>query len=115
MTAQRVRSILLHIMDDLQDIRSFIAGMSQEAFSASPLVKKAVCMSLINIGELSRELPESLKDRHPDILWTSIIGLRNRAAHGYRALDPEIIWNIAHGELAALEEVVLAELQSYPK
>ena len=57
-------------------------------------------------------MTEHLKSLHPHIPWASIIGLRNRAAHGYHSLYPDIIWDIVSGELSALEEVVRRELQS---
>lgn len=110
MNEQRTKVVLKHILEDLLDVDSFVQGVSQKAFEASPLLKKAVSMSLINIGELTRELPDSLKHRNPHIPWRSIIGLRNRAAHGYHTLDTEIMWNIANFELSDLERVVRKEL-----
>lgn len=68
-------------------------------------------MSLINIGELARELPGDVKARHPQIPWPNIVGLRNRAAHGYRALDPEVIWAIVNGDLELLEAAIRSELE----
>lgn len=110
MTGPRTRVVLQHILEDLQDIHSFMGDLSQDQFRSNSLVKKAVVMSLMNIGELSRELPESIKERHVEIPWASIVGLRNRAAHRYHVLDPEIVWNIAKYDLAPLEEVIRREL-----
>jgi uncharacterized protein with HEPN domain len=84
--------------------------MSQADFKIDSMVKKAVCMSLLNIGELTRELPDELTEKHPEIPWSSVIGLRNRAAHGYHALDDEIIWEIANKDLAKLKKVIVKEL-----
>jgi len=110
MTGQRTRVVLQHILEDLQDIRIFIGELSQDQFRLNSLVKKAVVMSLVNIGELSRELPDSVKERHMHIPWASIVGLRNRAAHGYHVLDPEVVWTIAKNDLAPLEDAVRCEL-----
>jgi uncharacterized protein with HEPN domain len=97
------------MLEDLADIRDFTQGISKEQFLASALVKKAVGMSLINIGEVSRELPSEVKARYPQIPWGSIAALRNRAAHGYRSLDPEIIWTIIKEDLETLEAAMRAE------
>mgnify|MGYP002622363860 CR=1 FL=1 len=91
MTEQRTRVVLQHILEDLRDIGAFMGDLSKDQFESNSLVKKAVVMSLINIGELSRQLPDSVKERHMHIPWASIVGLRNRAAHGYHVLDAEIV------------------------
>ena len=60
MKEQRTKASLAHILEDLEDIKSFVKDVSREQFGASSLVKQAV-WSLINIGELSRELPDDGK------------------------------------------------------
>jgi hypothetical protein len=66
MNEQRAKSLLLHILEDLRDIESFVQEVSQEEFEASSLLKKAVSMSLINIGELTRGFKRlcRLENRH---------------------------------------------------
>ncbi|MBS4055605.1 MAG: DUF86 domain-containing protein [Thermaerobacter sp.] len=113
MKDRRAKAILSHILLDLIDIRAFTKEVTREQFDSSSLIKKAVCMSLINVGELSRELTDEVKARYPAIPWASIVGLRNRAAHGYHALDPDIIWTIINGELEPLEAAVRLELLSF--
>lgn len=112
MKEPRTKTILLHILEDLRDIEQFIQGISKEEFKANSMVKKAVCMSLLNIGEMTRQLPEALTKKHPNIPWSSIIGLRNRAAHGYHTLDDEIIWNIAVIDLKKFRDVIIHELKT---
>jgi uncharacterized protein with HEPN domain len=106
----KTKTILLHILEDLQDIEQLIFRLSKADFKANSMVKKAVCMSFLNIDEMTRELPEEFTKKHPEIPWTSIIGLRNRAAHGYHMLDDEIIWEIAGNDLKNLKKVVVYEL-----
>jgi len=109
MKKQRTKTLLLHILEDLQDIKHFLQGISKEEFRTNSMVKKAVIMSLLNIGEISRELPQEIIERNPDIPWHSIIGLRNRAAHGYHSLDDDIIWEIATGDLTKFEQTIVNE------
>lgn len=40
------------ILKEIQDIRSFIAGMTFAEYACNTMAQKAVVMSIINIGEL---------------------------------------------------------------
>jgi uncharacterized protein with HEPN domain len=55
---KKVEIILMHIKEDCTDIKNFIKDINKEQFLQSALIKKAVCMSLINIGELVKTLPK---------------------------------------------------------
>jgi uncharacterized protein with HEPN domain len=52
----------------------------------------SVCMSLLQIGELSNHLSEEFKQNNADIPWRNIIGLRNVVVHGYGHLDINTVW-----------------------
>lgn len=110
MSDLRIKSLLLHILDDLLDINEFIKDVTKETFISNTMMKKAVCMSLLNIGEMVRNLPAGLFERNPKIPWNSIIGLRNRTAHGYHALDDQVIWEIAKNDMSPLEAVIRREI-----
>ena len=99
------------MLEDLNDIERFTQNVTKEEFCSNTMIKKAVCMSFLNIGEIVRILPEELTKRNPDIPWASIVGLRNRTAHGYHSLDEEVIWDIAKNDLKELERVIIQELR----
>jgi uncharacterized protein with HEPN domain len=70
--------------------------------------KRAVCMSLINIGELVKLLTDDIKLSHPSVPWRSITGLRDVAAHGYQTLRMDDIWKTAAEDIPALLEQIKA-------
>ncbi|WP_029616934.1 HepT-like ribonuclease domain-containing protein [Pseudorhizobium marinum] len=80
----------------------FTAGMDYETFLEDSRTQHAVGMTLIILGEavmrLDRDYPAMLLD-HPEIEWQHIIGMRNRTAHGYLALDMKIIWETTQTSL----------------
>lgn len=71
-------------------------------------------MSLLNIGELVKELPDDVKIQYPSMPWKSIVGLRNHTAHGYHSLDDAVIWEIARNEIPILKNVITHALNSLP-
>ena len=63
----------------------------------------AVVRNLGVIGEAARRLPQAFVDRHPEIPWRRIVGLRNRIVHDYFNVDLDLVWETIRGELPALE------------
>ncbi|MCL2183667.1 MAG: DUF86 domain-containing protein [Chitinispirillia bacterium] len=68
------------------------AGVSKDEFLKNELLQHAVCMSIITIGECANHLSEEFTEKHTDIQWMQIVGIRNMTAHGYRRLNMEQIW-----------------------
>lgn len=65
---------------------------------------------LFQIGELTNKLSLDIKQRHPEIAWPSIYGLRNLIAHHYEKTKPQALWTIATNSLDALGAVCRQEL-----
>jgi uncharacterized protein with HEPN domain len=52
-------------------------------------------MSLINIGELVKSLPQDFCSAHDDLPWKRIAGMRDLVAHKYKTLDMQAVWLVA--------------------
>ena len=91
---ERIRGILEHMLEDTQDVVSFTERVgSYESFCKDTMVRKAVVMSLLNIGELANHLPAEYTETHTEMPWKRMIGMRNLAAHGYHTMSLNIIWD----------------------
>jgi len=99
-------SILLHMLDDIKDIVDFTKELDFESFAANTLVRKAVCMSLINLGELAKMLSQTFKGENSNIPWKNISGLRDITAHKYHTLNLDVIWTVIKYDIPKLEAFV---------
>ena len=107
----RVRSILEHMLDDALDAMKFTEEIGNaEAFSENSLYRKAVVMSILNIGELAKNLPQDFKAAHTEIPWKQIMGMRNVAAHGYHEMDDDIIWDVVIHSIPELVSFIKGQL-----
>ena len=75
-------------------IRNYTAGQDKAAFVASPMSYDATLRNLELIGEAATQIPETVRDAHPEIPWRAIVGTRNRLAHAYLHIDDDIIWTL---------------------
>jgi len=83
--------LLKHILEDIIDILNFTKTIEFDDFISNNLVRKAVCMSLINIGELTKSLSYTFKSENKQIPWKNISGLRDITAHKYHTLNLDIV------------------------
>jgi uncharacterized protein with HEPN domain len=74
-----------------------------EGFIADNKTVDAVVRNLEIIGEAGRQIPSAFKEKHTNVLWNQIAGLRNRIVHDYFGLDLEMIWHILSSDLPELK------------
>lgn len=88
-------------------------GLSAEQFAANELVTDAVLRNLELLGEAAKQIPDTVRQRHPDVPWRRITGLRDVLAHAYFGLEDATIWQIVTNSIpelsAQLGEVAGAE------
>jgi uncharacterized protein with HEPN domain len=91
---------------------SFVEGLSEEEFLLDTRTQQAVALNLTIIGEATARLARDHADflaQHPERAWRSMIGMRNRIAHGYFDLDLKVVWQTALTDLPKL----LLRLESF--
>jgi uncharacterized protein with HEPN domain len=97
------------IRDHLVALRSYLPD-TKAAFLADEKTQDAVLMRLLALGEEVAHLSDGFQKQHAELDWYKIIGLRNRIAHGYFEVDPEIIWDtVAGGSLEELDGLTQAQ------
>lgn len=75
------------------DIASVMMGeTSLEEFLGNEMLKRAVCMTVINIGELVKNITDDTRKEYKQIPWKAIAGFRDIAAHKYQTLKMEDVF-----------------------
>jgi len=86
-----------------QRIDRFLGGMPSSEYRTNELVKAAVERQFEIIGEALtnavKARPE-LRDRITAL--PRVIAFRNQLSHGYFAIDPDVVWAVAHDHLPEL-------------
>ena len=105
MNESRLVDYLDHIAQAAQQACGYIEGMDKQAFLADRRTQQAVILNLIVIGEAATRLlqgHDAFVDRHPQIPWRSMKGMRNRIAHGYFDINLDVVWETVQTALPEL-------------
>lgn len=106
---RRLPDYLGHILEAIQRIERYAAGLSEEAFLASEIVQDAVVRNLEVIGEASRNIERvhpGYAAAHPELPLTLASDMRNALAHGYFKIDLPIVWKTIQQDLPRLSATV---------
>ncbi len=99
----RDKTILIKIIDELDVALSMIDGKDFDVFDSDEILKRAMCMTVINIGELVKALSEDFRLEHKQIPWKSIAGFRDIAAHKYQTLHMQDVYHTVTNDFAELK------------
>ncbi len=94
---------MVHIIDCINDIEKYTEGFSEIEFKDDPKTQDAVIRKLEIIGEAVKNIPEALKQEHPEISWKKISGTRDVLIHEYFGVDIDIVWIVVIKDLPVLK------------
>lgn len=109
------RDDLETILRLIERIEHTVERQTAASFQASHDAADAVAYRLAMIGEHCKRLPQDIRDRHPDVPWRALVGLRNIVAHSYDNVSAVIVWRTATealGPVRAMAEVEFRRLET---
>ncbi len=96
--------ILSKIRSEIKIALDMISGRTFEDFDSNEMLKRAVCMTVINIGELVKSLSTDVRQQYKEIPWREIAGFRDIAAHKYQTLRMEDVYKTVIDDFPVLED-----------
>ena len=57
------------ILENIKDIESFSKGLNKEKFESNKLRQNAIIRCLEIIGEATKNIPNSFREKYPNIPW----------------------------------------------
>ena len=94
------------ILIAISDIETFIKDMSYDKFEQDKKTINAVIRSLEILGEATKRIPKPVRQKHPDIPWNKMAGMRDVLIHDYMGVDLMTVWKVARERLPALKPML---------
>jgi uncharacterized protein with HEPN domain len=85
--------------------------MSREQFMRDETVKRAFVRSIEIIGEASKQVTETFRQKYPHIEWRAMAGMRDKLEHEYFGVDYDIVWDVVTSKIPRLRREIELILQ----
>lgn len=107
----RDRIILQKILSEIDIAFEMLGDCNESTFVNDEKLKRAVGMTVINIGELVKNVSDELRSENKEVPWKAIAGMRDIAAHKYQTLRMEDVYNTVKIDFPDLRKMLSAILE----
>ena len=96
------------MITDLLFVQKHTKGLTKDELKKNEVLLDSVMFRLIQISENSDKLTDAFKEKHVDVPWRALKGMRNRIVHEYGNVDLGIIYDTVIRDIP----ILLEQLQS---
>ncbi len=89
--------------------------LTRVSFLTDETHRRAFARSIEIIGEAAKHLPDGFREKHPNIPWREIAGMRDRLIHAYFAVDYDIVWDVVENKMEEFRAQLLTILSVRPE
>jgi len=93
---------LRDMLENAEKALFFVQGMDYDGFCTDDKAMYAAVRALEIIGEAARQIPEHVRQAHPEIQWREIAAMRNKLTHEYFGVNTKVIWRTVHEDLPVI-------------
>ena len=98
---------LQDIQNSVTKIFKYTENIDYQEFVSSDMVKDAVERNFEIIGEAVKNLPEDFRNKHTNIPFKQIAGMRDKLIHDYFGVDYEIVWKTIKDKLPQFNDDIV--------
>jgi uncharacterized protein with HEPN domain len=76
----------------MENIETFVEGMDFEEFKKDDKTSSAVIRKFEIIEKPTKQIPEEIRQKYPQVPWKEMAGMRDRLIHSYFGIDYKLVW-----------------------
>jgi uncharacterized protein with HEPN domain len=103
---REIADYLDDILVAIVETEEFLHDMAFEAFVVDRRTTNAVIRSLEVLGEATKHIPAGFRNKHPDIPWSKMAGMRDVLIHDYMGVDLKTVWKVAQERLPEIKPMI---------
>jgi len=103
---------LKDILAAIESIEDFIAGMDLDTFQTDDKTTSAVMRKLEIIGEAVKQIPDEMRQKHSQVPWKEMAGMRDKLIHFYFGVDYHLVWRAITERLPQVKQEIEKILQN---
>lgn len=103
---REIADYLDDIMTAIDEVDDFIHGMTFDDFTMDRKTVNAVIRSFEVLGEATKHIPTTFRNKHPHIPWSKMAGMRDVLIHDYMGVDLKTVWKVATDRLPELKTLL---------
>jgi uncharacterized protein with HEPN domain len=90
------------MFDHATEAISLLGSKTVEDLEHDRVLQLALTRLFEIIGEAANRVSPTTQEKHPEIPWRPVIGMRNRLIHGYDVIDYQLLWATVSEDLPPL-------------
>jgi len=102
---------LIKMLEYIDKAIKYTKGYTFERFCEDEKTIDATIFAISQIGELVKNISKETMDKHTNIEWNMIKGLRNRIVHDYEGISLKSIWYILSNDINELRQSIQSILE----
>lgn len=106
------RICLKDILAAMDSIEAFVSGMTLDDMVGDDKTSSAVLRKFEVMGEAAKNVPDDIRNAHPDIPWKEMAGMRDRLIHFYFGVDYRLVWTAIEERFPILKQALKNVLKS---
>ena len=96
-----------HILDAVNDIEESVKNLTEDQFAKNKDAKEANIRRIEVIGEAVKNISRDFKEKHKEIEWNKIAGMRDVLIHHYFGVNLKNVWKVIKEDLPSLKQKIL--------
>ncbi|GFP20895.1 hypothetical protein HKBW3S06_00122 [Candidatus Hakubella thermalkaliphila] len=103
------------IFQAMESIEKFVEGMEFEDFKRDDKTLSAVIRKFEIIGEATKNLPDTIKEKYTIVPWKEMAGMRDKLIHFYFGIKHDLVWRTIKDVVPQVKPLMRKILEEFEK